>query len=105
MPGRGGLLSGKPPALCLVKCEPSKFSDVSDESFGGLRPSFSSYVRLANVGHPYRSVETAAWCDPGSDLVRICGDRFRLEGESCGIPHLAKNERDMGARRLWWGRT
>jgi hypothetical protein len=28
--------------------------------------------------------------------VRICGTRHRLEGESCGIPHLAKNERDMG---------
>ena len=24
----------------------------------------------------------------------ICGTRERLEGEACGIPHLAKNERD-----------
>jgi hypothetical protein len=23
-------------------------------------------------------------------------DRHRVEGEACGIPHLAKNERDMG---------
>jgi hypothetical protein len=26
--------------------------------------------------------------------VRFCGDRSRLEGEACGIPHLAKNQRD-----------
>jgi hypothetical protein len=26
--------------------------------------------------------------------VWICGHRSRLEGEACGIPHLAKNERD-----------
>jgi hypothetical protein len=25
-----------------------------------------------------------------------CGFRERLEGEVCGIPHLAKNERDVG---------
>jgi hypothetical protein len=30
------------------------------------------------MGHPYRSVRPAK----------------RLEGETCGIPHLAKNERD-----------
>jgi hypothetical protein len=28
--------------------------------------------------------------------VRICGTRYRLEGEAVGIPHLAKNERDVG---------
>jgi hypothetical protein len=28
--------------------------------------------------------------------VWSCGDRNRLEGEACGIPHLAKNERDVG---------
>jgi hypothetical protein len=33
----------------------------------------------ANVGHPWG-----------------VGDRGRLEGEGCGIPHLAKNERDVG---------
>jgi hypothetical protein len=26
----------------------------------------------------------------------ICGTGSRLEGQACGIPHLAKNERDMG---------
>jgi hypothetical protein len=25
-----------------------------------------------------------------------CRTRQRLEGEACGIPHLAKNERDVG---------
>jgi hypothetical protein len=28
--------------------------------------------------------------------VWSCGDRGRLGGEACGIPHLAKNERDVG---------
>jgi hypothetical protein len=28
--------------------------------------------------------------------MRICGTRQRLEGEARSIPHLAKNERDMG---------
>jgi hypothetical protein len=28
--------------------------------------------------------------------VRRCRDRNRLEGEVRGIPHLAKNERDVG---------
>jgi hypothetical protein len=28
--------------------------------------------------------------------VRSCGARERLEGKVCGIPHLAKNERDVG---------
>jgi hypothetical protein len=26
----------------------------------------------------------------------ICGTRHRIEGQTCGIPHLAKNERDVG---------
>jgi hypothetical protein len=26
----------------------------------------------------------------------ICGTFSRREGEACGIPHLAKNERDVG---------
>ena len=46
----------------------------------GLRPSFSAHVR---------------WCERGAPL-RSCDARNRLEGEACGIPHLAKNERDMG---------
>src|SRR5271170_2119160 len=46
----------------------------------GLRPSFSAHVR---------------WCEHGAP-VRSCGTRDRLEGEACGIPHLAKNERDVG---------
>jgi hypothetical protein len=25
-----------------------------------------------------------------------CWDRPRLEGQTCGIPHLAKNKRDVG---------
>jgi hypothetical protein len=33
------------------------------------------------------------WCEHGA-LVRSCGTRSRLDGETCGIPHLAKNERD-----------
>jgi len=44
----------------------------------GLRPSFSAHVR---------------WCEHGAP-VQICEARKRLEGETCGIPHLAKNERD-----------
>ena len=46
----------------------------------GLRPSFSSHVR---------------WCERGVPL-RSCEVRSRLEGEAFRIPHLAKNERDMG---------
>jgi hypothetical protein len=41
-----------------------------------FRPTYAG----ANVGHP----------------VRSCGVRKRFEGRACGIPHLAKNERDMG---------
>ena len=34
---------------------------------------------------------------PGREVAeRICGARSRLEGKACGIPHLAKNERDVG---------
>jgi hypothetical protein len=29
-------------------------------------------------------------------MVGICSTRSRLEGKTCGIPHLAKNERDVG---------
>jgi hypothetical protein len=46
----------------------------------GLRPSFSAHVR---------------WCERRAP-VWSCGTRERLEGEACGIPHLAKNERDVG---------
>jgi hypothetical protein len=45
-----------------------------------LRPSFSSHVRWGERGAP----------------VWSCGIRERLEGETRGIPHLAKNERDVG---------
>jgi hypothetical protein len=37
----------------------------------------------ANMGHPSR-------------LIQPCGWVQRLLMESCGIPHLAKNERDVG---------
>jgi hypothetical protein len=47
---------------------------------GGLRPSFSAHVR---------------WCEHGAP-VRSCGTLDRFEGEVCGIPHLAENERDVG---------
>jgi hypothetical protein len=40
----------------------------------------------ANMGHPCRAVE----------LLWSCGTRHRLAGQGCGIPHLAKNERDVG---------
>jgi hypothetical protein len=40
------------------------------------KKSFSAHVR---------------WCEHGAPL-QSCGDRDRLEGESCGIPHVAKNE-------------
>jgi hypothetical protein len=35
------------------------------------------------------------WCERRAP-VRCFETRRRLEGEGCGIPHLAKNERDMG---------
>jgi hypothetical protein len=35
------------------------------------------------------------WCERGAP-VRSFGTRIRLEGEACGFPHLAKNERDVG---------
>jgi hypothetical protein len=41
-----------------------------------FRPTYAE----ANVGHPYRVV------------TPVTG----LRGEVCGIPHLAKNERDVG---------
>ena len=46
----------------------------------GLRPSFAAHVR---------------WCEHGAPL-QSCGTLNELEGETCGIPHLAKNERDVG---------
>jgi hypothetical protein len=46
----------------------------------GLRPSFSAHVR---------------WCEHGAP-VWSCEARSRLEGDPCGIPRLAKNERDVG---------
>ena len=45
-----------------------------------IRPSVSAHVR---------------WCEHAAP-VRSCGTRGRLEREACGIPHLAKNERDVG---------
>jgi len=45
----------------------------------GLRPSYSAHVRLGERGAPLWS----------------CGARSRLEGKTCGIPHLAKKERDV----------
>jgi hypothetical protein len=53
---------------------------VRNEFCGGLRPSFSAHVR---------------WCERRAP-VRGGGTLDRLEGEACGIPHLAKNERDVG---------
>src|SRR5271165_2081966 len=35
------------------------------------------------------------WCEHGAP-VRSCRDLSRLEGKGCGIPHPAKNERDVG---------
>jgi hypothetical protein len=43
------------------------------------RHRFRPRYALANLGHPCRAVRPAASL-----------------GETCGIPHLAKNERDMG---------
>jgi hypothetical protein len=45
----------------------------------------------ANMGHPCRVVGPAKGFEGES-----CGTRGRFEGEGCGIPHLAKNERDVG---------
>jgi hypothetical protein len=45
---------------------------------GGFARSFSAHVR---------------WCEHGAPR-QSCTARSRLEGEGCGIPHLAKNERD-----------
>jgi hypothetical protein len=49
------------------------------EGCGGLRPSFSAHVR---------------WCEHGA--LQSCGERCWREGKAYGIPHLAKNERDVG---------
>jgi hypothetical protein len=35
---------------------------------------------------------------------QICEARSRIEGESCGIPHLAKNEPDVGSETERRGR-
>jgi hypothetical protein len=44
------------------------------------------------------------WCEHGAP-ARSSGDRVRIEGKSCGIPHLAKNERDVGHPALVEGRS
>jgi hypothetical protein len=36
------------------------------------------------------------WIAGPSTLWWICGTRSGFEGEACGIPHLAKYERDVG---------
>jgi hypothetical protein len=68
--------------LSLENDTPVQCTTVDPERKGmvGLRPSFSSHVRWGERGAPVQSGEA----------------RSRLEGETCGIPHLAKNERDMG---------
>src|ERR1700722_11349637 len=35
------------------------------------------------------------WCERRAP-VWLSGTRHEFEGEACGIPHLAKNERDVG---------
>jgi hypothetical protein len=54
------------------------------ESFGwGFAPSFSAHVRFGEHGAPV--------------LFPIRWGLLRGKNvESCGLPHLAKNERDMG---------
>jgi hypothetical protein len=54
----------------------------------GLRPSFSAHVRLGE-GHPSRILDWIVFgVVPFRDrLLMVC---------RCGIPHLAKNERDVG---------
>ena len=54
---------------------PGECSEVGNPG----RPSFSAHVRWGERGAP----------------VWSCGTRQRLEGETDGIPHLAKNERDV----------
>jgi hypothetical protein len=62
----------------------------------------------ANMGHPYGVVETEAsmrgdllYHSPRMlvrtwDTLQSRGGRSGLDGDTCGIPHLAKNERDVG---------
>ena len=44
------------------------------------------------------------WCEHGAPL-QSCGTLNELEGETFGIPHLAKNERDapIQSQPLWTG--
>jgi len=59
---------------------PCGLSEMYQKAVEGLRPSFSAHVRLCEHGAPLQSG----------------GVRERFEGQDCGIPHLAKNERGVG---------
>jgi hypothetical protein len=60
--------------------------------------------KAAKRCNPRSQIEGLWWASPiffvqvrlgeRGALVWSCGTRDRLEGEACGIPHLAKNERD-----------
>src|SRR5277367_3907209 len=46
-------------------------------------------------GRSVLRLEISYW-DRSKEPLRSRGDRSRLEGQTRGIPHLAKNERDVG---------
>jgi hypothetical protein len=102
----------------LRSASEERIVEIGTKGCGGLRPSFlgpripdflssvvalSKTMRLSLREKPHkrswlvlRSRKSGQrWCEHGAP-VRSCGDRTRLEGEACGIPHLAKNERDVG---------
>jgi hypothetical protein len=57
------------------------------KAIDGLCPSFSSHVRFGERGAPV-------------DSPRYAAIPNKLGMESRGIPHLAKNERDVGHPRI-----
>jgi hypothetical protein len=51
-------------------------------------------LQIGSAEHPGLKGET--WATVRGAPVWNCGTHDRLDGETCGIPHLAKNERDVG---------
>jgi hypothetical protein len=62
-------------------------SNLGEELWWGFAPSFSAHVRFGEHGAPV--------------LFPICSDEtFESQNvDVCGIPHLAKYERDVGPTR------
>jgi len=78
-----------------------------------MRLSLMKVARAALAGAAYRKSGYLAffarygapqiWISLLNALPRLEEKSQKLRGEFCGIPHLAKNERDMGHPSSWQG--